>query len=249
MDEKQEKLNEMLTLILRSSQDMPGFVFQYYLDHEKDPKKKIVYNLVADSYLTLFSYCLLMFKHAWSQAFSLLRVGLEQVAAVYLLAFCDGDIEKYIDLNELKAEYAKLESETEQNEFLKNHNIPKGKENSFFDYSWIRPCGSREKYGRVQLLQLAKLDEFNVDFENSLNAFAHGSVSVFQMNGNNWDVMNRYGRRASMTCCKLFDFLCCSYCKMIGEQEFSKLPIDGNFKQFKSIYMSCFEKCFSMGVD
>lgn len=40
MDEKQEKLNEMLTLILRSSQDMPGFVFQYYLDHEKDQKKE-----------------------------------------------------------------------------------------------------------------------------------------------------------------------------------------------------------------
>ena len=249
MDEKQEKVNEMLTLILRSSQDMPGFVFQYYLDHEKDPKKKIVYNLVADSYLTLFSYCLLMFNHAWSQAFSLLRVGLEQVAAVYLLAFCDGAIERYIDLNELKAEYVKLESETEQNEFLKNHNIPKGKENSFFDYSWIRPCGSREKYGRVQLLQLAKLDEFNVDFENSLNAFAHGSVSVFQMNGNNWDVMKRYGRRASMTCCKLFDFLCCSYCKMIGEQEFSKLPIGHAFERFRSLYMPCFEKCFLVGVN
>lgn len=119
MDEKQEQLNKMLTLILKSSQDMPDFVFQYYLDHEKDPKKKIVYNLVADSYLTLFSYCLLMLNHAWSQAFSLLRVGLEQVAAVYLLAFCDGAIERYIDLNELKAEYVKLESETDKYGFLK----------------------------------------------------------------------------------------------------------------------------------
>ena len=118
MDEKQEKLNEMLTLILKSSQDMPDFVFQYYSDHEKDQKKKIVYNLVADSYLTLFSYCLLMFHHAWSQAFSLLRVGLEQVAAVYLLAFCDGAIERYIDLYDLKAEYVKLESKTDKNEFL-----------------------------------------------------------------------------------------------------------------------------------
>lgn len=197
--------------------------------------------MVADSYLTLFSYCLLMFRRAWSQAFSLLRVGLEQVAAVYLLAFCDGAIERYIDLNKLKAEYVKLESETDKYEFLKNHNIPKGKENSFFDYSWVDPRGSDGNYGRKQLLQLSGLDEFNTDIENSLNAFAHGSVSVFQMSGNNWDVMKRYGRRASLTCCKLFDFLCCSYCKMIGEQEFSKLPIGSNFKQFELLYMPCFE--------
>lgn len=235
-----DQINQMLSLIMDSSHSMPDYVFHYYVDFKKNPEEKIFYNLIADSFLTLFSYCKLMFENAWSQAFTVLRMGLEQVAAVFLLTTKPGTLQKYIDLYKLKVQFINIESEDDKKEFLKTNNIPKNKVNDFFDYSWISSFTSDGKYGRNQLIELSRLEEFLVDIEQSLNAFSHGSMSVFQMSGDNWNVMKRYGRRANLTCCKLYDFLCCSYHNLIGDEEFVKLPLDRYFRSFKLIYYDLF---------
>lgn len=240
MDKKLEQINQMLTLIMDSSHPMPDYVFHYYVDFKKNPEEKIFYNLIADSFLTLFSYCKLMFENAWSQAFTMLRMGLEQVAAVFLLTTKQGALQKYIDLYKLKVQFINIESEDDKKEFLKANGIPKNKINDFFDYSWVSSFTSDCKYGRKQLIELARLEEFLVDIEQSLNAFSHGSMSVFQMSGDNWNVMKRYGRRANLTCCKLYDFLCCSYHNLIGDKEFAKLPLSRYFKSFKLNYHGLF---------
>ncbi len=240
MDDRVEQINQMLSLIMDSSHPMPDYVFHYYVDSKKNPEEKIFYNLIADSFLTLFSYCKLMFENAWSQAFTILRMGLEQVAAVFLLITKQDALQKYIDLYKLKVQFINIESEDDKKAFLAAHNIPKNRINDFFDYSWISSFTSDGKYGRNQLIELAKLEEFLVDIEQSLNAFSHGSMSVFQMSGDNWNVMKRYGRRASLTCCKLYDFLCYSYHNLIGDEEFAKLPLDRYFKSFKLIYHDLF---------
>lgn len=240
MDTKLERINQMLSLIMDSSRQMPDYVFHYYVDSKKKPEEKVFYNLVADSFLTLFSYCILMFNYAWSQAFAVLRMGLEQVAAVFVLTTKQDALQKYINLYKLKVQFINIESEDDKKEFLKANGIPKNRINEFFDYSWISSFTSDGKYGRNQLIELARLEEFLVDIEQSLNAFSHGSMSVFQMSGDNWNVMKRYGRRASLTCCKLYDFLCCSYHKLVGDEEFAKLPLDRYFREFKLIYLNLF---------
>ena len=239
MDKKLEQINQMLSLIMDSSHPMPNYVFRYYVDSKKKPEEKIFYNLIADSFLTLFSYCKLMFENAWSQAFAVLRMGLEQVAAVFLLTTKEDALQKYIDLYKLKVQFINIESKDDKEAFRKANGIPK-KYNDFFDYSWVSSFTSDGKYGRNQLIELARLEEFLIDIEQSLNAFSHGSMSVFQMSGDNWNVMKRYGRRASLTCCKLYDFLCCSYHNLIGDKEFAKLPLDRYFKSFKLIYHDLF---------
>ena len=236
MDKKQEQIAQMLSLIMDSSHRMPDYVFHYYVDFKKSPEEKIFYNLISDSFLTLFAYSKLMFENAWSQAFTLLRMGIEQVAAVFLLTSKPGALQKYIELYKLQFLYINIESKDEEIEFLKSNNIPKNRIHDFFDYSWVSDFTSDGSYGRDQLLELAKLEEFKDDIKHSLNSFSHGSMSVFQMSGDNWDVMKRYGRRASMTCCKLYDFLCYSYFVLIGGEEFSKLPLANSYKLFKSIY-------------
>lgn len=236
MDEKQELINKMLSLIMKSSHLMPDLVFADFIKHSENKGKKIIYNLVADAYLTLFSYCRLVFDNAWSQAFALLRVGLEQAAAISVFAKNTASIEKYIDLKLLKCKFDRIESKEERQAFLKEHGITQNRSNCFFDYSWISSFTSNEKYGRDQLLELANLNEFLVDIDNSLNAFSHGSISIFQMDGDGWSIMRKYVRRASYICCKLFDFLCCSYYKLIGEERFSKMSINGYFRSFKLLY-------------
>lgn len=239
MDTTLEQINQMLSLIMDSSHPMPDYVFHYYVDFKKKPEEKIFYNLIADSFLTLFSYCKLMFENAWSQAFTVLRMGLEQVAAVFLLTHTSGALEKYIDLHKLKVQFISIESEDDKKTFRKEHNIP-NKYNDYFDYYWVSDFTDDGKYGRNQLIKLARLEEFLSDIEQSLNAFSHGSMSVFQMNGDNWKVMKRYGKRASLICCKLYDFLCCSYHNLIGDEEFRKLPLDNSFRLFKTIYHDVF---------
>lgn len=241
MDITLEQINQMLSLIMDSSHPMPNYIFHYYDYFKKKPEEKIFYNLIADSFLTLFSYCKLMFENAWSQAFTVLRMGLEQVAAVFLLTHIPGALEKYINLHKLKVQFIKIESDDDKKAFRKEHNIL-NKYNDFFDYYWVSDFTDDGKYGRNQLIKLARLEEFLTDIEQSLNAFSHGSMSVFQMSGDNWKVMKRYGRRASLTCCKLYDFLCCSYYKLIGDEEFRKLPLDNSFRLFKTIYHDLFAR-------
>ena len=239
MDRKQIQINQMLSLIMESSHVMPDYVFHHFVDFKKKHEEKIFYNLIADSFLTLFSYCKLMFENAWSQAFTVLRMGLEQIAAVFLLINTPGALEKYINLHKLKVQFINIESEIDKKTFRKAHNIP-NKYNDYFDYAWVASFTSDGKYGRKQMIELARLEEFLVDIEQSLNAFSHGSMSVFQMSGDNWNVMKRYGRRANLTCCKLYDFLCCSYHNLIGDEEFRKLPLDNSFRLFKAIYHDVF---------
>jgi hypothetical protein len=230
------QINEMMDIITESSHQMPNYVFQYYVGHKIGLDHKPIFNLVADSFLTLFSYCLLMRKNAWSQAFALLRVGLEQVAAVFVLSTVDGAADKYLDLIKEKTEYVNIKDDALKRDFLSNRGVPRNGKNDYFDYGWISSFTKGQKYGRKQLLEIARLDEFLVDIEETLNAFSHGSISVFQMSKDGWELMRGYGRRASLTCFKLYDFLCCSYCKVISEGEFSKLPLDSCFKAFKMTY-------------
>lgn len=239
MDKKQEQINQMLSLIMNSSHTMPDYVFRYYVDFKKKPEEKIFYNLIADSFLTLFSFCKLLFEKAWSQAFAILRMGIEQVATVFVITTKEGALEKYIELYDLKVQFFNIESD-DKKVFCESHNIPKNRFNDYFDYSWISSFTSDGKYGRNQLIELARLEEFLVDIEQSLNAFSHGSISVFQMSGDNWNVMKRYARRASLTCCKLYDFLCCAYHDLIGNEEFIKLPLYKYFSFFKQIYNDLF---------
>ena len=239
MDRKQEQINQMLSLIMDSSHSMPDYVFHYYIDFNKKSDEKIFYNLIADSFLTLFSYCKLMFENAWSQAFALLRIGIEQVSAVFLLTYIPNALEEYIKIHRLEYEYLKCDSKENKKEFLKQHNI-KGRPSDYFDYGWVSNLRKDHEYGRNQLIEMAHLDEFKTDIEETLNPFSHGSISVFQMSGDNWKVMKKYGSRASLICCKLYDFLCCSYHNLIGDSEFAKLPLDRYFKTFRQIYHDLF---------
>ena len=240
MDSKQIQINQMLSLIIDSCHPMPDYVFRYFVDHKKSFEEKCFYNLIADSFLSLFAYCKLMMENAWSQAFALLRVCIEQVAAVFILSYNCNALPKYIELNKLKIKFVNLVNDEEKKHFLKEHGITRNKVNDYFDYGWVSSFTEDKSFGRKQLMELAKLEEFIIDVDESLNAFAHGSISVFQMSGDNWNVMKRYGRRASLTCCKLYDFLCCSYHNLIGDEEFFKLPLDRYFKSFKLIYHDLF---------
>ncbi len=240
--EKKAYINRMMELIMNSSHGMPDYVFHYFVYNKIDMKTKPFYNLIADSFLTLYAFCKLMRESAWSQAFALLRVGIEQVSAVFIMSYIPDSLDKYLELLTKRYEYAKLKSKEQQKQYCKDNGIQSNKVNDYFDYGWVAEFTNDNSFGRKQMIELAKLDEFNVDIDETLNSFAHGSISVFQMSKDNWKLMRDYGNRACLTCCKLYDYLCCSYHNLIGNSEFTKLPLNNSFAIFKQIWHILFVK-------
>ena len=231
-EEKVAMIREMLRLIAMGSYDMPNHVFAYFVNHNIPPEQKLFYNLIADSFLSLYSFSNLMNENCWSQAATVLRMGMEQVAAVFVMTYKKGALESYLNLQKEKSDFYQLDDE-KQKSYRKEHSI-KGKLTDYFDYSWIEDFTEDNTYGRDQLMKLAHLEEFLVDIDQTLNSFAHGSITIFQFSNDNWNVMKRYGNRISLACCKLFDFLCCSYKNLIKE-EFLDLSLNDIFIRFKSI--------------
>lgn len=226
-------LSQMMTLIFEAAGRMPNELFRFYLNNEKDKSLKPVYDLLADSFLSLKSFCRLMFDRCWSQASAILRIGIEQVSAAVVLLKNPELQRRYIDLQKEHAKYVSLSAE-EQKSFRKGiKNI-----NEYFDYSWF---GSND-YGRDKIIKAAGLSEFIVDIQETLNKFAHGSISIFQFDGavGDWAPMKRHGRRIVLANCKLYDFLCCSIRNYIGNT-FDALSAGQTFLEFKTIYLSVFD--------
>ena len=230
-------LNQMMSIIIQSTNDIPNVVFKEYLNHKEHKSQKQIYNLFADTFLSLSAFCKLIFDHSWSQAAIILRTAIEQVSKLYILAYFPNSRKSFIDLY---IEYGKflLLNENEKENYLKTNSIKKNRFNEYFSYSWISGFTKDKKYGRDQLLKLANLDEFKVDIKETLNLFVHGRISIFEFYNSKekWGLMDRYGRRIILMACKLFDFLCCSFCNYIGDS-FFKLPFYQILLNFKGIYL------------
>ena len=235
-------LNDMMSIIVESTRNIADVVFNEYLKHHEHENQKQIYNLFTEGFISLSSFCKLMFDKSWSQAATLLRTAIEEVSALYVLSNIPETRNSFISLHNEHAKFI-LMSDSEKDEYLKIKGIPKNKRNDYFDYSWIKDFTEDKKYGRDQLLKLAKLDEFLIDIKETLNSFAHGSLSIFQFNNVNekWELMARYGRRLVLTACKLYDFICCSFKEYIGDS-FKSLRLNKQFIEFKKIYLSNFNE-------
>lgn len=243
-DEMIAALRKMMEIIIETSgdvansdpRDIPNCLFRYYIE-SGDKRLKPFYNVVADSFLSLKAFCLLMGGGCWTQASGVLRTALEQVSASVVLLKEASARERYIKLHEEHCEFCGLSSE-EQKAFLKDRKIQGRGEKSYFDYSWINP----NDYGRNQILRAAHLEEFIADIEETLNGFSHGSISIFQFSGKDgdWKLMGRHGRRTTLACCKLYDFLVCATAAFVGD-EFNNWKISESFPTFKKTYLSVCE--------
>ena len=232
-----DSLNNMMSIIVKSTRNIADIVFTEYVNHKEHEDQKQIYNLFADAYISVSAFCKLMFHDSWSQAAVILRVAIEQISALYVLSNYPDSRIAFMDLFKEQGIYLSLDKDG-KNDYIKSKSIPKNRINDYFDYSWIKDFTEDNKYGRDQLLKLAHLDEFLVDIKETLNAFAHGSISIFQFYNleEKWELMSRYGRRLVLTACKLYDFLCCSFKKYIGDRFFD-LFLNQQFIEFKNIYL------------
>lgn len=244
MIDKNELINKLLNIVCQASNpDCANNIFQYYVQHNEN--NKCIYNLFADSFISIHAYSSLMFDRCWSQAGAILRTAIEQISTLFVLVNNKQAMADYLVLDSLKRKYYQIEDENECKLFAKQHNLPKDEYNrkAYLDYSWIRSVTNKKTFSYKDIIKEAKLNEVLDDIDVVLNKFVHGKLSIFDFAGpdGSWDVMEKYGRRANMICAKLFDFLCCSYKKFTNEFEVAKVT-NNLFIPFKNLYLECLAK-------
>lgn len=241
MNDRNELINKLLNIICQATNpNSANSIFTYFIGHKE--KNKCIYNLFADSFLSIHAYSVLMFDRCWSQAGAILRTAIEQISTLTVLVNNEQAMNDYLVLDNLKRQYYQIEAAEECEKFVKEHNLPKDdySRKAYFDYSWIRSITKKHKFSYKDIVKEARLDEVIGDVDVVLNKFVHGKLTIFDFSGpdGSWDVMKKYGRRANMICAKLFDFLCCSYKKFTNEEEVTKVT-NNMFIPFKTLYLEC----------
>ncbi len=79
------QVNELLNIMFEATQDTSDYVFLAY-SMKKITKSKPIFNLFAESFIGIKSFCLLMMNKAWAQAAIILRTLLEQVSPLFIIS-------------------------------------------------------------------------------------------------------------------------------------------------------------------
>ena len=72
MENKNNSINDLVSIMYDATLNSTNYVFAAYLKSGEN-KNKPIYNLFAESFIAIKSFCLLMTNQAWSQAAIILR--------------------------------------------------------------------------------------------------------------------------------------------------------------------------------
>lgn len=226
--DKESKIYEMLNNMAEYSLEQPAAIETLCNELFISPSYAPLMDLLVESFLTVRSFCVLMFEGLISNASAILRILIEQVAAVTVLASKQNLIPEFLKFQNWKAKYygSTGEEKDKIREYLfKESGYKKRKENplkDFLDYGWIKALykESNER-GDKLIIKEAHLEETVVDIEEQLNAFAHGQRSIFQFVKHK-DFADRHISRITMVAGKLFLFLCHAKHELLENYPMSK---------------------------
>lgn len=103
IEEKNKKDNDLLNLVCAATSNSTTDIFLNYSKYKIYKELKPIYNLFAESFLSINSYCILMFNKAWAQAGTILRIAIEQISTLHILVIERRDlIPAYVDLLKMK---------------------------------------------------------------------------------------------------------------------------------------------------
>lgn len=238
--EEKDIINDLLNIIFKATNsNIANEIFSFYSKNKKDDKP--IYNLFGDAFLSIHAYCGLIFEHCWSQAFTILRMALEQVSTLTILSLYPDLVSEYLSLHKLKCDYYSVEENEEKRiNFINEHNLPKNKIQlkRYFDYSWVSKITKSTKNDLNDLIQIANLGAFKGNLDTILSASAHGQLPIFQLSGpdGKWGVMKKVGLAESKACCKLFHFLCAAYADYTSVSEL-EIATDGLCNDFAELWL------------
>ena len=242
-DKKRNKLYEMLDHMSNYSNEQPKAIQDLCKDLFISPAYGPVMDLMVEAFLTVRSFSLLMFDGLISNASAILRILIEQVATITVIARDPKALTEYLKFQTKKKQYyGSLGKEHEEiRELLfqecgykhKNENALK----DYLDYGWIRILNNnKNERGDKLIIKEARLEEFIVDINEQLNAFAHGQRSIFSFLRNK-DLADKHVSRIIMAAGKLFLFLCNAKHELLVTEDMSSDKFYVQYLDAKLLYL------------
>ena len=185
-DDKRNKFSEMLKNMSDYSVGQPKAIEDLCKNLYISPAYAPAMDLLVESFLTVHSFTILMFDGLISNASAILRILIEQVAAVSVIARSPKAMTEFLKFQTKKKQY--YGSDGEEHERIRNFIIQESgfkiKSESalkdYLDYGWIRVLNNnKSERGERLIIKEARLEEVIVDIDEQLNAFAHGQRTWF----------------------------------------------------------------------
>lgn len=178
-----EKINETRGLIFNFSKSIIADIDRILKERKPNSNETPYYDLIAESFFSVQSFCLLVKEGLISSACAILRVILEQVSISYLLSKnkdaknlflqIKNDMVSYLvaDKNDQKIEGQKIRQKYNLSDRLNIHN--------FFDYGFCISlgCKSMNLKSICEKAETTHVYDMTTEF---LHGFAHGQRSIHQ---------------------------------------------------------------------
>lgn len=208
---KNEKISKMLDRMSDYSDKQPKEIGDLCRLLFVSPAYAPAMNLLVEAFLSVRSFCILMFEGLISNASAILRILIEQVSILNIICHDEKAMGEYLKFQGWKKRYYGSTGKDRQEgfEFLSNQCGKKTNNaiKNFLDYGWIRITNpDKSNGGKTSIIKKAHLEETLVDIEEQLNGFAHGQKSIFEFHRNE-SLTDKYVSRIVMIAGKLFIFL------------------------------------------
>ena len=220
-EDKRNKLSEMLKHMSDYSIEQPKAIDDLCQELFVSPAYGPAMDLLVESFLTVYSFVLLMSEGLISSASAILRILIEQVAAVTVISENNNAMTEFLKFQTKKKQYygsTGVEHERIREYLFKECGYKHKNESAlkdYLDYGWIRAINNDKSQRSDKLIiKEAHLEEFIADINEQLNAFAHGQGNMFLFLRNK-DLADMHVSRIIMIAGKLFLFLCHSKRKLL----------------------------------
>lgn len=177
-----DRINETRNLILDFSRKIISGIDKKIKERNPKSKEAPYYDLIAESFFSIQSFCVLINEGLVSSASAIERIILEQVSISYLLSKNEGAKKMFFEIKQDMIPYLvadKKDKKIEEEKIRTKYDLGKVNIQTFFDYGWIKTLGAKsidlksvcEKAGTTKIYEVTK--EF-------LHSFAHGQRSIHQ---------------------------------------------------------------------
>ena len=210
-EEKRNKLYQMLKHMSDYSIAQPKVIEVLCNDLLISPTEAPVFDLLVEAFFTVHSFSLLMFNGLVSNASAILRILIEQVSALTVIARKPKAITEYLKFQSWKQLYYSstgIEHERRREFLVEKCGYKKESAiKDYLDYGWIRVINDdKSERGDRLIIKEAHLEEMIKDINEQLGAFAHGQRSIYSFGRG--DLADKHVARIIMVAGKLFLFLC-----------------------------------------
>lgn len=177
-----EKINDARNLIYEYSKSIIADIDKILKERKPHSDETPYYDLIAESFFSIQSFCLLVKEGLISSACAILRIILEQASISYLLSKNPDAKTRFLQIKKDMIPYLvanKEDKSKEESQIRQKYSLNRLNIHNFFDYGFCVTlgCKSMNLKSICEKANTSKIYDMTTEF---LHGFAHGQRSIHQ---------------------------------------------------------------------